>query len=74
VVVRFSDDPSLNTQSCIKGLQVVQDFCFRPFGQPNFAKSSIYFLRWVFYVFKDKMDEKIDFLYMVGSALKSCIR
>ena len=27
--------PSLNTQSCIKGLLVVRDFSFGPFGQPG---------------------------------------
>ena len=28
-------NPSLNTQSCIRGISVVRDFCFRPFGQPG---------------------------------------
>ena len=52
--------PSLNTQSCIRGLLVVRDFCFGPFRQPGLYRKKgsgpimSNFLGWFFHVFRGK--------------------
>ena len=67
--------PSLNTQSCNKGILGVQGICFGPFGQPGhywkkkFGPIMGNFWGQFFYVF---MNKKFFFLNIVASALKSC--
>ena len=71
--------PSLNTQSCIKGLLVVRDFCFwavwaaGPVLKKKFWADYEQLLRAFFHVFRGKKNV-IFFLNIVESALKSCIK
>ena len=66
------------TQSCINGLWVVRDFCWAVWAARPVLKFSSIMLRYVtfffFHVFKGKIGEIIDSLYMVASALKCCIK
>ena len=70
----FSWAPNLNTQSCIKGLLVVQDFCFWAIwaaGPVHWGRLWLTLEGGFFHVFGVKMF--FFFLNSITSPLKSCL-